>query len=127
MSIFIASCASARFSARSIPFTSRSRSRAQSAPSWARSAVLSSDRNIHRNRVSTTGKAIGLIIGLSYQVTVVFAESLLPSDRGFSYQVTVDKSAYPKALPTVALMSPLGGPIRVTKMIADFRCGIWAA
>jgi hypothetical protein len=33
-------------------------------------------------------------------VTVVFAESFPPSDRGFSTQVTVDKSVYPKALPT---------------------------
>ena len=47
---------------------------------------------VHRNGLSTTGKAIGTIIGLSYKVTVVFAESLLQSDRGCSYKVTVDNS-----------------------------------
>lgn len=39
-----------------------------------------------------------LTIGFSYKVTVVFAESLLQSDRGRSYKVTVDKLAYPKGL-----------------------------
>jgi hypothetical protein len=37
-------------------------------------------------------------IGLSYKVTVVFTESLLQSDRGCSYKVTVDKLLYPNGL-----------------------------
>ena len=66
-----------------------------------------SARTIHSYRPATTGKAIGLTIGLSYQVTVVLPESLLPSDRGRSYQVTVDKSVYPSGLRTSAWVPSL--------------------
>jgi hypothetical protein len=43
-------------------------------------------------------KGYRTLIGLSYQVIAVFAESLLPSDRGCSYQVIVGKSIHPKGL-----------------------------
>jgi hypothetical protein len=50
-----------------------------------------------------------LTIGLWEQVTVVFAESVGASDRDWWEQVTVDKSAYPKVLLTVAqLPRPVG-------------------
>ena len=41
-----------------------------------------------------TGKAIGTI-GLSYKAIVVLTGSVIQSDRGCSYKVIVDKSAYP--------------------------------
>ena len=48
--------------------------------------------------VANYRKAIGTIIGLSYQVTVVVGLKVPPSDRGISYQVTVDNLAHPRLL-----------------------------
>ena len=48
--------------------------------------------------VANYREATGTIIGLSYQVTVAFGLKVPPSDRGISYQVTVDNLAHPGLL-----------------------------
>jgi len=56
-----------------------------------------------------------LTTGLSRKVIVAFPESLPQSDRGCSRKVIVDKSAYPKALPTVARLPHPAGCWPATK------------
>jgi hypothetical protein len=80
----------------------QAREKATCAPPLARSAIPSCPGLSTETGFQLPEELEDSTIGLSRQVTVVLDESPPPSDRGFPRQVTVDKSAYPKGLPTVS-------------------------